>query len=115
MRLCNQYIPDVQRVSACMSAYRRYLSPVSRRIPRRPEKESEAPLRNPIFSSPPAVPARRSRAANERDVRSSAPAPAVTEGLFGERAVRRAGRGLTPNSEKIPHVVTNGRHAGRAR
>jgi len=28
MRLCNQYIPDVQRVSTCMSAYRRYLSPV---------------------------------------------------------------------------------------
>jgi hypothetical protein len=27
MRLCNQYIPDVQRVSVCMSAYRRYLSP----------------------------------------------------------------------------------------
>jgi hypothetical protein len=25
MRLCNQYIPDVQRVSACVSAYRRYL------------------------------------------------------------------------------------------
>jgi hypothetical protein len=24
MRLCNHYIPDVQRVSACMSAYRRY-------------------------------------------------------------------------------------------
>ena len=30
MRLCNQYIPDVQRVSACMSAYRRYLSPACR-------------------------------------------------------------------------------------
>ena len=27
MRLCNQYVPDVQRVSACMSHYRRYLSP----------------------------------------------------------------------------------------
>jgi hypothetical protein len=25
MRLCNQYVPDVQRVSACMSHYRRYL------------------------------------------------------------------------------------------
>jgi hypothetical protein len=31
MRLCNQYIPDVQRVSSvCMSAYRRYLSPACR-------------------------------------------------------------------------------------
>ena len=30
MRLCNQYIPDVQRVSTCMSAYRRYLSPACR-------------------------------------------------------------------------------------
>jgi len=27
MRLCNQYVPDVQRVSACMSHYRRHLSP----------------------------------------------------------------------------------------
>jgi len=32
MRLCNQYIPDVQRVSACMSAYRRYLSPTCRAV-----------------------------------------------------------------------------------
>ena len=32
MRLCNQYIPDVQRVSACMSAYRRYLSPACRAL-----------------------------------------------------------------------------------
>ena len=30
MRLCNQYVPDVQRVSSCMSAYRRYLSPACR-------------------------------------------------------------------------------------
>jgi len=30
MRLCNQYIPDVQRISVCMSAYRRYLSPACR-------------------------------------------------------------------------------------
>jgi hypothetical protein len=27
MRLCNRYIPDVRRVSACMSAYRQYLTP----------------------------------------------------------------------------------------
>src|SRR5215467_15662364 len=32
MRLCNRYIPDVQRVSACMSAYRRYLSPTCRAV-----------------------------------------------------------------------------------
>jgi hypothetical protein len=32
MRLCNQYVPDVQRVSACMSAYRRYLSPACRAV-----------------------------------------------------------------------------------
>jgi hypothetical protein len=32
MRLCNQYIPDVQRVSACMSAYRRYLNPACRAV-----------------------------------------------------------------------------------
>jgi hypothetical protein len=32
MRLCNQYIPDVQRVSVCMSAYRRYLSPACRAV-----------------------------------------------------------------------------------
>jgi hypothetical protein len=32
MRLCNQYIPDVQRVSGCMSAYRRYLSPACRAV-----------------------------------------------------------------------------------
>jgi hypothetical protein len=30
MRLCNQYVPDVQRVSTCMSHYRRYLSPACR-------------------------------------------------------------------------------------
>jgi type II secretory pathway component PulL len=30
MRLCNQFVPDVQRVSACMSHYRRYLSPACR-------------------------------------------------------------------------------------
>jgi hypothetical protein len=32
MRLCNQYIPDAQRVSDCMSAYRRYLSPACRAV-----------------------------------------------------------------------------------
>ena len=32
MRLCNQYVPDIQRVSACMSAYRRYLSPACRAV-----------------------------------------------------------------------------------
>ncbi len=32
MRLCNQYVPDVQRVSACMSHYRRYLSPRCRAV-----------------------------------------------------------------------------------
>jgi hypothetical protein len=30
MRLCQQYVPDVQRVSACMSLNRRYLSPACR-------------------------------------------------------------------------------------
>jgi type II secretory pathway component PulL len=32
MRLCNQYLPDVQRTSACMSHYRRYLSPACRAV-----------------------------------------------------------------------------------
>jgi hypothetical protein len=32
MRLCNQYVPDVQRVSACMSHYRRHLSPACRAV-----------------------------------------------------------------------------------
>ena len=32
MRLCNQYVPDVQRVSDCMSHYRRYLSPACRAV-----------------------------------------------------------------------------------
>jgi hypothetical protein len=32
MRLSNQYVPDVQRVSACMSHYRRYLSPACRAV-----------------------------------------------------------------------------------
>jgi hypothetical protein len=32
MRLCNQYLPDVQRTSACMSQYRRYLSPACRAV-----------------------------------------------------------------------------------
>jgi hypothetical protein len=32
MRLCNQYVPDIQRVSACMSHYRRYLSPACRAV-----------------------------------------------------------------------------------
>ena len=32
MRLCNQYVPDVQRVSSCLSAYRRYLSPACRAV-----------------------------------------------------------------------------------
>ena len=32
MRLCNQYLPDVQRTSVCMSHYRRYLSPACRAV-----------------------------------------------------------------------------------
>ena len=32
MRLCNQYVPDVNRVSACMSQHRRYLSPRCRAV-----------------------------------------------------------------------------------
>jgi hypothetical protein len=32
MRLCNQYVPDVQLTSACMSHYRRYLSPACRAV-----------------------------------------------------------------------------------
>jgi type II secretory pathway component PulL len=32
MRLCSQYVPDVQRTSACMSHYRRYLSPACRAV-----------------------------------------------------------------------------------
>jgi hypothetical protein len=32
MRLCSQYVPDVQRVSSCMSHYRRYLSPACRAV-----------------------------------------------------------------------------------
>jgi hypothetical protein len=32
MRLCNQYVPEVQRVSACMSHYRRYLSSACRAV-----------------------------------------------------------------------------------
>lgn len=32
MRLCNQYVPDVQRVSACMAHYRRYLSAPCRAV-----------------------------------------------------------------------------------
>jgi hypothetical protein len=32
MRLCNQYVPDVQRISACMAHYRRYLSAACRRV-----------------------------------------------------------------------------------
>jgi hypothetical protein len=32
MRLCNQYVPDVQRISACMAHYRRYLSPACRKV-----------------------------------------------------------------------------------
>ncbi|MGA7488603.1 MAG: hypothetical protein WBW74_16910 [Xanthobacteraceae bacterium] len=32
MRLCNQYVPDVQRVSSCMAYYRRYLSAACRRV-----------------------------------------------------------------------------------
>jgi hypothetical protein len=31
-RLCNQYIPDVQRVTACMMHYRRYLSAACRKV-----------------------------------------------------------------------------------
>jgi hypothetical protein len=27
MRLCQQFVPDVQRITACMSQKRRYLSP----------------------------------------------------------------------------------------
>jgi hypothetical protein len=32
MRLCQQYIPDVDRVRACMAHYRRYLSPRCRAL-----------------------------------------------------------------------------------
>jgi hypothetical protein len=32
MRLCQQYVPDIDRVRACMIHYRRYLSPACRRV-----------------------------------------------------------------------------------
>jgi len=32
MRLCNQYVPDVQKISACMAHYRRYLSAACRKV-----------------------------------------------------------------------------------
>ena len=32
MRLCQQYVPDVDRVRACMAHYRRYLSPACRAV-----------------------------------------------------------------------------------
>jgi hypothetical protein len=32
MRFCNQYVPDVQRVTACMAQHRRYLSPRCRAV-----------------------------------------------------------------------------------
>jgi hypothetical protein len=32
MRLCGQYVPDQGRITACMSARRRYLSPACRAI-----------------------------------------------------------------------------------
>ena len=32
MRLCQQYIPDIDRVRACMAHYRRYLSPACRAL-----------------------------------------------------------------------------------
>ena len=32
MRLCGQFVPDVQRITACMSANRRYLSPRCRAV-----------------------------------------------------------------------------------
>jgi hypothetical protein len=31
-RLCGQYIPDVERITACMNRNRRYLSPACRRL-----------------------------------------------------------------------------------
>jgi hypothetical protein len=31
MRLCGQYVPDAQQITACMSIKRRYLSPNCRR------------------------------------------------------------------------------------
>ena len=32
MRFCNQYVPDVQRITACMAQHRRYLSPRCRAV-----------------------------------------------------------------------------------
>jgi hypothetical protein len=32
MRLCGQYVPDVQRITACMHQNRRYLSPRCRAV-----------------------------------------------------------------------------------
>ena len=32
MRLCQQYIPDIDRIRACMVHYRRYLSPACRAV-----------------------------------------------------------------------------------
>jgi hypothetical protein len=32
MRLCQQYVSDIGRVKACMSRYRRYLSPACRAV-----------------------------------------------------------------------------------
>ncbi len=64
MRLCNQYVPDVQRVSACMSHYRRYLSPACRAVFYGGQRK---PLRSPITASPAAALERpRRRAAEQR-------------------------------------------------
>jgi hypothetical protein len=32
MRLCQQYMPDIDRIRACMVHYRRYLSPACRAV-----------------------------------------------------------------------------------
>jgi hypothetical protein len=41
MRLCNQYGSDVQRITVCMSHYRRYLSAACRKVFDRPRGKAK--------------------------------------------------------------------------
>ena len=43
MRLCNEFVPDVQKITACMSRKRRQLSPECRAVFNAPKRRRHAP------------------------------------------------------------------------
>jgi len=68
MRLCGEYVPDVERITACMIARKSQLSPECRQFFRPGPERERSPTRRPTSS-----PWRASRSARSRKSRKSQP------------------------------------------